>query len=147
MMVFMDRKFVAEASIIINVPRDIVWNSLVNPKVIKQYMFGTDVVSEWEEGSSIIWKGEWEGKKYEDKGVIIKLRPKKLIQYSHFSPLLGRPDKPENYHTVKIELTDRGNATFVSLSQDNNSTEETKAHSEQNWKMMLEILKKLLEKS
>jgi hypothetical protein len=34
----------------------------------------------------------------------------------------------------------------VSLSQDNNATEEARGHSEKNWAMMLDELKKLVEK-
>jgi len=60
-------------------------------------MFGTNAVSDWKEGSPIVWKGEWMGKKYEDRGVILKLEPGNMIQYSHFSPLTGQPDLPENY--------------------------------------------------
>jgi uncharacterized protein YndB with AHSA1/START domain len=108
-------------------------------------MFGTDVVSDWREGSPIVWKSEWQGKKYEDKGVILSLQPRRLISYSHFSPLSGFPDAWENYHTVTIELSGAGAQTLVSLSQDNNVTEQAREHSETNWKMMLERLKKLLE--
>ena len=142
----MDRGLVAKASIVINAPVGKVWNALINPDVIKQYMFGTTLVSDWREGSPIVWKGEWQGKKYEDKGVILQLKPKRLIQYSHFSPLSGKPDTPENYHTVTIEIVSDEAATAVSLSQDNNENEEERKHSEKNWQMMLEGLKKLLEK-
>ena len=137
---------VAEASISINVPVEKVWNALTTPEVIKKYMFGTEVISEWKEGSPIVWKGEWQGRKYEDKGVILKLKQNRLIQYSHFSPLSGEPDLPENYHTVTIKLARDELKTIVSLSQDNNATEDARKHSEKNWKMMLEELKKLLEK-
>jgi uncharacterized protein YndB with AHSA1/START domain len=137
---------IAKATISINVPIGKVWNALTNPEVIRQYMFGTSVVSDWREGSPIVWKGEWQGTTYEDKGVILKLKPERLLQYSHFSPLSGKPDLPENYHTVTIQLATDGVRTMVSLSQDNNETAEEREHSEQNWKMMLEALKKLLEK-
>jgi hypothetical protein len=43
-----------------------------------QYMFGTNVISDWQEGSPILWKGEWQGKKYEDLGVILKLEPERV---------------------------------------------------------------------
>ena len=142
----MNKGLVAKATISINAPADKVWNALTNPEVIKQYMFGTTVISDWREGSPIVWKGEWQGKPYADKGVILKLKPERLIQYSHFSPLSGKPDLPENYHTVTIELVTAEAATNVMLSQDNNETEQERQHSEQNWKMMLEGLKKLLEK-
>jgi uncharacterized protein YndB with AHSA1/START domain len=122
-----------------------VWDALVNPEVISQYMFGTSVVSDWKEGSPITWKGTWKGKAYEDRGAILELKPERIISYSHFSPLSGLPDIPENYHTVTIELKPIGTGTVVSLSQDNNLTEESREHSQKNWEAMLEGLKNLLE--
>ena len=141
----MDKNLIARTSISINASSEKVWDALVNPEAIKQYMFGTNVVSDWHEGSPIVWKGEWQGKSYEDKGVILQFKPGRTIRYSHFSPLSGLPDKPENYHTVTIELLANGNQTPVSLAQDNNATEEDRAHSEKNWGMMLAALKKFLE--
>jgi len=137
---------VATASITVKAPIEKVWDSLVDSAAIKQYMFGTNVVSDWRVGSSITWRGEWQGKAYEDKGIIKKNEPVHLLQYSHFSPMMGKPDLPENYHLVTIELTHRGEETLVSLSQDGNATEEARKHSEDNWIMMLESLKKFLEK-
>jgi uncharacterized protein YndB with AHSA1/START domain len=142
----MGKNLVARASTHINAPSEAVWNALVNPEAIKHYMFGANVVSEWREGGPIVWKGEWQGKSYEDKGVILQFKPETTIQYSHFSPLSGLPDKPENYHTVTIELAANGQQTGVSLAQDNNPTEEARAHSEKNWGMMLTALKQFLER-
>jgi len=142
----MNKGLIAKASISINAPVDKIWDALTNPELIRQYMFGTNVISDWKEGSPIIWKGEWEGNKYVDKGVILKLEPERLIRYSHFSPLSGQQDLPENYHTVTIGLSVKGKQTFVSLLQDNNATEKVREHSEKNWKIILDGLKKLLEK-
>jgi uncharacterized protein YndB with AHSA1/START domain len=136
---------IARSSITIDAPPAKVWNALVTPAAIKQYMFGTNVTSDWKEGSPITWKGEWQGKAYEDKGVIRQFKPNQALQYTHFSPLAGLPDRPENYHTVSIQLSPDGNRTRVSLTQDNNPTEEARSHSEKNWKMMLDGLKKFVE--
>jgi uncharacterized protein YndB with AHSA1/START domain len=140
----MNRGLVAKAEIGIDAPIARVWDALVNPEMIKQYMFGTNVVSEWKEGRPIVWKGEWKGKTYEDKGVILRLVPQQMLQYSHFSPLSGQPDVPENYHTVTITVSEKGTQTLLSLSQDSNPTETSREHSEKNWMLMLEGLKKLL---
>jgi uncharacterized protein YndB with AHSA1/START domain len=142
----LNKGLIAKASISINAPASKVWDAFTNPELIKQYMFGTTVISDWKEGSPIVWKGEWQDRTYEDRGVILKLKPESLIRYSHFSPLSGKLDLPENYHTVTVELVSNGASTTVLLSQDNNETEEEREHSEQNWKMMLDELKKLLEK-
>ena len=137
---------VAKASATIDAPAAKVWDALVDTAAIHEYMFGTNVESDWKEGGAITWKGEWQGKPYEDKGVIKRLDPRRTLQYTHFSPLAGLPDKPENYHTVTIELAENGTGTKVALSQDNNPTEEEREHSESNWRMMLEGLKKFVER-
>jgi uncharacterized protein YndB with AHSA1/START domain len=136
---------IARCSIVVAAPAEKVWHALVTPSIIKQYMFGTTMTSDWKEGSPVTWKGEWQGKAYEDKGVIRQFQPGRALQYTHFSPLAGLPDKPENYHTVSIQLAPEGNGTRVSLTQDNNSTEEERSHSEKNWETMLDGLKEVVE--
>ena len=142
----MDTSLSASATITIAAPASRVWQALVTPSAVKQYMFGADVQSDWHTGSPITWKGEWKGKAYEDKGVIVTLEPERRIQYTHFSPLAGLPDEPENYHTVTIELVAEDGGTRVTLTQDNNLTEADRVHSEQNWGMMLAALKKFVER-
>jgi uncharacterized protein YndB with AHSA1/START domain len=141
------KNLIAKALITVDAPVAKVWNAFVNPEIIKQYMFGAEVISNWIVGSSIIWRGEWQGKQYVDKGTILKMEKERMIQYSHYSPLSGKPDVPVNYHTVTVELSNKANQTVISLFQDNNANEQAREHSEKNWKMMLEILKKLLEES
>jgi len=141
----MNNKFTAKAKTTIHAPTSKVWDAITKPDLIKQYLFGTDVISDWKVGSPIIYKGEWEGKAFEDKGKILKLEPEKLLMSTHWSPLSGVPDSPENHHTVTYTLNEKGNSTEVTITQDNNATEEEKVHSEQNWRTVLDGMKKLLE--
>ena len=141
----MDKGLIARASVAIDAASAEVWNALVTPAAIKVYMFGANVDSEWREGSPIVWRGEWQGRPYEDKGVILQFKPGRTLKYSHFSPLSGLPEEPENYHTVTIELSDEGTQTRVSLSQDGNASEQAREHSEKNWGMMLAALKTFVE--
>jgi uncharacterized protein YndB with AHSA1/START domain len=136
---------IAKASMTIDAPVARVWDALTNPEKIKKFMFGTEAVSEWKEGSPIVWKGNWEGKPYEDKGVILDIEPQRRLQYTHFSPLSGAADVPENYHTLTYELSEEGDKTLVVLSQDNNSTEAEVDHSQKMWEGMLASLKKVVE--
>jgi hypothetical protein len=55
------------------------------------------------------------------------------------------PDTPENYKTVHYELSPEGDRTRLTIIQDNNATQEEATHSEQNWRMVLDGMKKLLE--
>jgi uncharacterized protein YndB with AHSA1/START domain len=141
----MKDKYTAKAATTINVPVSKAWQAIVNPQIIKQYLFNTEVTSDWKVGSPITYKGEWEGKAFEDKGEILEIEPEKVLRSTHWSPLSGVPDSPENYHTVTYTLSDRGDSTEVTITQDNNATEEEKAHSEKNWQTVLKGMKNLLE--
>ena len=143
----MNKNLTAKASTSIAATTNKVWEALITPSAIKEYMFGTDVETDWKKGSEIKWKGEFKGKKYEDKGEILNIEPEKIFQYTHFSSLSGKPDQPENYHTVTINLSGDGNKTEVELSQDNNADEKSREESAKNWGAMLEGLKKYVEKS
>ena len=122
-----------------------VWRALTDPDEIKKYMFGSQVVTDWRPGSSIVWKGEYEGEKYEDKGEILEFEPERRLKVTHFSPLSGQEDAPENYHTLLYELEGSGTTTRVALSQDNNPDEEAAEHSRANWEKMLSGLKQVVE--
>ncbi|HVU50246.1 MAG TPA: SRPBCC domain-containing protein [Polyangia bacterium] len=137
----------AEAWTVIEASAAEVWRALVTPEIIKRYMFGATVVADWRVGGSIVWRGDWKGKPYEDKGEIVRFDPERQLRYTHWSPLSGTPDTPENRHTVTVDLEAEGARTRVSLSQDGNRTAEERAHSETNWKKMLEELKRTVESS
>lgn len=141
----MDKSLIARASVTINASPARVWAALTTPTLIKKYFFGSDIVTDWRVGHPILYRGEWQGRAYEDKGIILEFEPEKRLVTTHWSPLAGVPDTPDNYHTVAYELAPQGSATQVLLTQDNNASEEERSHSEQNWNMVLQGLKKLLE--
>lgn len=139
--------FVATAEAEIDAPPEKVWGALTDPKQIEEYMFGSQVETDWKPGSRIVWRGEYEGKQYEDKGEILEIEPNRLLKVTHFSPLSGQEDNPENYHTLLYELEERDGSTRVSLRQDNNPSAEAAEHSRANWEKMLVGLKQVVERS
>jgi uncharacterized protein YndB with AHSA1/START domain len=136
---------VATAETEIDASRSRVWAALTEPEQIKKYMFGSEVETDWQPGSPIVWKGEYEGKQYEDKGEIVEIEPERRLKVTHFSPLSGQKDAAENYHTLLYELEEHDGKTRVSLSQDNNPSEEAAEHSRANWEQMLSGLKQVVE--
>jgi uncharacterized protein YndB with AHSA1/START domain len=141
----MNKTFFTKTTITINAPTSKVWEALTNPELIKQYLFGTQVTTDWKAGSPITYKGEWEGKSYEDKGIVLQVDPGRLLISTFWSSLSGLPDIPESYKTVRYELSTEGSGTKLIIIQDNNNSQEEASHSEQNWKMVLDSIKKLLE--
>jgi uncharacterized protein YndB with AHSA1/START domain len=136
---------VATATVDINAAPSRVWTALTDPAEIKTYMFGSDVVTDWTPGGPIVWKGEYEGRRYEDKGEVVEVKPGHRLIVTHFSPLSGQPDEPGNYHTVSYELTESPAGTHVELTQDNNRSAEEAEHSAANWQTMLDGLKMHIE--
>ncbi len=135
----------AKVSTIINAPVSTVWEAITKPEIIKQYFFGTDTITDWKVGGPIKFKGEWEGKTYEDKGTVLKFEPNKMLQYDYWSSMSGIEDKPENYVRISYIVSGEKNKTTLTISQENIPDEKTKEHSEQNWKKVLNSLKTLLE--
>lgn len=129
----------------INAPAASVWHALTAPEIIKQYFFGADVITDWKVGGPIVYRGEWEGRIFEDKGMVLRVEVGRQLVVTHWSPLSGTPDVPENYHRVSYELSELDDGILVTITQDNNATEDERKHSEQNWKMVLQGIKKLLE--
>jgi uncharacterized protein YndB with AHSA1/START domain len=139
-------KLTARVSIAIEAPVSKVWQALTDPALIKEYLFGTNAESEWKKGSSITYTGVWEGKPYVDKGTVIDIIPEKLLHTTYLSGNSGKEDTPENYANVVYELKPDNGHTVVMLSQDNISSEKELEHMKQNWGMVLDSMKKLLEK-
>jgi uncharacterized protein YndB with AHSA1/START domain len=136
---------IAIAEIEIDASPDQVWTALTDPKQIEKYMFGSQVEADWKPGSRIVWKGEYEGKRYEDHGEILEVEPGHRLKLTHFSPLGGAEDTPENYHTIVYEIDRNGDRTHVRLSQDHNATEEQADQSTRTWEKMLSGLKEVVE--
>jgi len=142
----MEQKLVSRSSTIINAPVNKVWEALTNPSLIKEYLFGTNTITDWKKGSPITYEGEWEGKAYKDKGYIIDIIPEKLLHTTYWSSIGGKEDKPENYNNVIYEVKPENGGTRITISQDNIVNEAELEHMNKNWGMVLEAMKKLLEK-
>ena len=137
--------YIATAETEINASPTQVWVALTDPQLIKRYMFGSEVVTDWQQGSTILWQGEYEGHPYQDKGEILEIEPQRRLKVTHFSPLSGQEDMPENYHTLLYELTANGDTTRVRLSQDQNASADEAERAQGNWEMMLRGLKEVVE--
>ncbi len=142
----MTEGLILNKSILIHASPEKVWQALTDRELIKQYFFGTDCITDWKKGSPIIYRGEWEGKSYEDHGHIIDIETGKFIRYNYWSSFSGTEDKPENYAEISYELIPENNgSTTLVITQNGFKDEETLKHSEENWMLVMEGMKKILE--
>lgn len=122
-----------------------VWEALTTPALIKKYLMGADVHTDWKVGSPLTYTGTYNGKPFEEKGVIQKIEPRKVLQATHFSTSSGKPDKPENYALVTWKLHEQEGATVLVVSQDGIANEAGIEGAKKNWTQVLQALKKTVE--
>lgn len=115
----MPQPLVIQNRISINAPAAKVWDALTNPEQTKKYMFGCEALSDWQPGSSLIWKGVFNGvEMIAVKGVIVSIDPGKSLVYTVIDPNNPAiPDLPENYLTVTCRLTEKSGQTVFEASQ------------------------------
>jgi uncharacterized protein YndB with AHSA1/START domain len=120
----MSQPLIVKNSITIHAPAAKVWNALTNPAETKKYMFGCEALSDWKEGSPLIWKGNFNGVEVVAvKGTVLKIRPGSYLEYTVIDPNNPKiPDLPENYLTVTCELVEQDGITTLTTTQGDYST-------------------------
>ncbi|GCE15572.1 SRPBCC family protein [Tengunoibacter tsumagoiensis] len=103
--------------ITINAPAAQVWNAITQPELVKQWQYGTDLITSWQAGSPIIFRNEWEGKIFEQKGTVFEFVPYSLVRYTLFAPRPDLEDAPENYLTMIYQLQETNGQTTLSIIQ------------------------------
>jgi uncharacterized protein YndB with AHSA1/START domain len=134
----MTENLVARAVVEVRSPADDVWSVMVDPSA--RWMVGSRVTSTYAVGDPITFDGEWEGKPFQDHGEIVEVDRPRLLRYTHYSPLSGQPDVPENYHHLTFTLEESEGSTTVTLEQDGNGSADEVAHAEGLWRQVLEAL-------
>jgi uncharacterized protein YndB with AHSA1/START domain len=132
-------------SITVRAPRARVWDAITNPAVVKQYFFGTDLVTDWKVGAPLYFRGEWQGKRYEDRGTVLLFEPMKALAFNYWSSMSGSEDRLEQRQIVRYELEETADGVRVTVGQSNVASQAIADHSAQNWRGVLEALKRLLE--
>lgn len=142
----MSKALISKSSMDMNASAAKIWEALVKPQLIKEYFFGAEIVTDWITGSPITFKGEFNGNKYEEKGILLNVKPNTQLQYTHWSNFDGLPDEPENYRTWTFDINEKNGTTQLIISEDNIPTEKQKKRSDEFWGDVLLKIKRLVEK-
>ncbi len=142
----MSQDLTSESSIEIKASQAAVWEALTNPELVKQWFFGTELSTTWEKGSPIVFRGEWQGESYEDKGEVVAIIPGEMFEYTHFSSRTGLADVPENYEHVGFYLSAAPQGTLVTVRERDLKSIENRDNSLKIWQMVLGNLKQVAER-
>ncbi|WP_221392267.1 SRPBCC domain-containing protein [Dyadobacter sp. NIV53] len=143
----MNRKLLATTSISIHATPAEVWQALINPAIIKEYMYGTETRTDWVLGSPITFSGEYNGKSYIDKGEILAINPERVLSYSYWSSLSGTDDFEDNYAHITYHLSEFDDETILVITQDNLEDDEEVIKVEDNWMKVSHTIKSVVEEN
>ncbi|GAB3941348.1 SRPBCC domain-containing protein [Spirosoma harenae] len=143
----MRHDLIVSQSIDINASPERVWAVMTMPELIKEYLFGTETVTDWKIGNEIIFQGEYQDQSYRDKGVILENVPNRLLSYSYWSGFSGTEDKPENYSTITYTITPKDDTqTEFTWTQQGYATEAGYNHSINGMEGLLKQIKEIAER-
>ena len=133
------------STIRINATKEKVWDTLTKPELVKLWQYGSDLITNWEIGSDIKFRTEWEGKIFEQWGNILEVRPTEILKYNLFAPRPGLEDKPENYFIMSYVLTTENGQTKLEIIQEDNRPDAVQEKPQGEENPVLQSLKKVAE--
>ncbi len=143
----MRNDLIVSESIEINAGATVVWEALTNPEMIKEYLYGTETITDWKVGSEVIFQGEYGGQKYRDKGMVQQYILNELLSYTYWSGFTGLEDKPENYSLVTYHIKKiNDHQSVFTWTQKGFANEEGYNHAVSGMKEFLEKMKSVIEK-
>ena len=138
-------EYIVNKQISIKATPEIVWEALTDPVKTKKYFFNCKVISDWQPGSPIIFKGRiFLFIKIEMHGKIIKAEPGKILQYT-----LQNNRGSDGRSTVTDTLHYENGVTTLTITDDVGKDEDAQdryTRSVKGWDKILKGLKKMLEK-
>lgn len=133
------------SSIKLNAPINRIWDVLTKPELVKQWQYGSDVITDWKVDSEIRFRTEWEGQIFEQWGKILEIVPQKSIRYSLFAPRPDLEDKPENYFVMNYILNEEKNSVRLDIIQEDNRQGAVQEAPQGEENPILSTLKTLIE--
>lgn len=108
----------SDSTVEILAPAKKIWLALTVPDLVKQWQYGSDLLTTWEVGSPIVFRSEWNGEIFEQKGIVLEFLPQSRLKYSLFFPRPDLQDTPEHYFFMSYELTENNGATSLLVRQE-----------------------------
>ncbi|WP_243076541.1 SRPBCC domain-containing protein [Microbacterium sp. SS28] len=152
--------FIARADIEVDASLEKVWETIT--RHASDVNFGATVESDWKPGSTVVWRGVWEGKPFVDSGEVIEaVAPHRLVltHTSGADPAAGGTSEKDDageaeesasasgsVHRLTYELSGSGAGTRIEFWQDGNATPPAAVQAEHNWVQHLKAVKERAER-
>ncbi|MFN8346618.1 MAG: SRPBCC domain-containing protein [Spirosomataceae bacterium] len=138
-------EFIVRKKIVVKAEPSVVWDALTNPKKTRKYFFNCEVFSDWEKGSTIVFRGQmFLLKQIEMKGFILEIIPEQLLKYS-----LQNGTEEDSFSTVTEVLTYENGETTLTVTDDvgqGEGADKRYKRSAKAWNSVIKGLKELIKK-
>ena len=94
-----------------------VWAVLTQPALVREWQYGSELITDWHVGGPIRFRSEWQGQVFEQWGTVLEVVPPRLLRYTLFAPRPGLDDRPEHYFEMRYILEGEGDGTALSISR------------------------------
>jgi len=108
----------SDSTVKILAPASKVWRALTDPGLVKRWQYGSDLLTTWEVGTSIVFRNEWNGQVFKQWGTIIEFVPESRLKYSLFFPRPDLQDIPGSYFFMTYELAQDDGSTLLLVRQE-----------------------------
>ena len=133
------------STILLDAPVPKVWDTLTKPQLVKLWQYGSELITDWNVGSDIRFRTEWDGKVFEQWGKVLEMRPNELIRYSLFAPRPGLEDRLENYFIMNYILSDANGKVKLEIVQEDNRSGAVQEAPQGEENPILQSLKRIVE--
>lgn len=138
-------------SISINATPENVWDTLVNPDKIAQYMFGSQAESSWKKDDDVKFYIEKDGHRMlVVHGSIVEIEKPRLLEHTLFPSTWEMKDVPQNYLTVRYLIRPEGSGSKLEITQTGfeHAAQGEKRYKDtaEGWKVTLPKLKEVAER-
>ena len=137
----------SKSTIVVNANKQKVWDALTKPEFVKQWQYGSDLLTDWKVGSDIRFRIEWDNEVFEQWGKILEIIPNELIKYSLFFPRPDLEDKEENYFIMSYIISEFKNAIKLEIVKEDNRSGVVKEKENNEENPILIALKEIIEKN
>ncbi len=138
-----------DTSVVIAASRARVWQVLTEPALLERWLSDqpVNITTTWQVGAPIITSGDFHGKTYTNKGVILAHEPPDALSYTYWSSLSEQADIPENYSAIEFSLAPEAGGIHLRVTHTNLTTPEIFGHWRFYWRMALQRLNRLAEEA
>jgi len=108
----------SDSTVKILAPAGKVWLALTTPDLVKRWQYGSDLLTTWEPGTPIVFRNEWNGHVFEQKGTVLEFEPTTRLKYSLFVPRPDLQEVPEHHFFMTYALTESDGQTSLLIRQE-----------------------------